>query len=106
MVIKLDRIGDSRDFLVFQYRHDQTVEIVDIAVNSERRKGIGRSLVRQLCHKLEPTLRVYAITRINNEVAHSFYESLGFCVAGVLRRFYSEDGADAVMYVRSAGGPI
>lgn len=85
-----------------------TWEILDIHVPNEmRRQGVGRQLLENLFNILGKNCRVYAITRTSNEIAQQFYESCGFDTAGVLRRFYgSENGADAVMYVRSSGGPI
>lgn len=105
-VIWLDKSPD--DFLCWQRRHDETVEIVDIAVNTERRKGKGRRLLELLFRKLRPETRVFAITRIDNEIAQQFYEKCCFEVVGVLRRFYSSAHhcADAIMYGRKAGGPV
>jgi ribosomal protein S18 acetylase RimI-like enzyme len=100
-------IGDVTDFLVWSLRADGNVEIVDIAVNSERRKGKGRLLVQELFHKLHCMTRVFAITRTTNEIAQQFYERLGFQVSGVLRRYYDdENGADAILFIRRAGGPV
>jgi len=98
----------SQDFLVYREGGGGTVEIFDISVTSEhRRRGIGKQLLTTLFQDVGPGKRVFAITRTTNEVAQQFYESCGFEVAGVLRRFYgAENGADAVMYVRSSGGPL
>lgn len=95
----LMRIGNYADFLLWRDCPGGTVEIVDIAVGSDRRKGVGTAMVRRL-QRLRPDAGIFAITRMTNEVAQQFYESLGFHVAGVLRRFYSADrGADAIMYL-------
>jgi len=98
---------DRNDFLIWRDGGGGTVEIFDIQVNSDRRKGIGRRLLRKLFEQLPPEARVFAITRTSNEIAQHFYEACHFHVAGVLRRFYDADhGADAIVYVRSAGGPL
>lgn len=101
------------DYLVYRSGSGGTVEILDIEVNSERRVGIGRRLVTALLKEVPkecPT--VYAITRIENEIAQQFYEALGFDRVAVIRRFYKDNpypgkrSADAVMYGRSPEGPI
>jgi ribosomal protein S18 acetylase RimI-like enzyme len=107
---ELNRIildNDPRDFLDYQQRPDGTVEIVDIAVNSERRKGKGRRLVEALFSRLGKDTRVWAITRADNEIAQQWYEALQFNVVGVLRRYYGPHrGVDGVMFGRRAGGPV
>lgn len=102
----MTRIGNNLDYIDWRKASGGTVEIMDIAVNSDRRKGIGRSLVSQLMKCFAPEVRVWAITRAENIIAQKFYEALQFD-AIPLRRFYSsEKNIDAVMYIRSAGGPV
>lgn len=103
--IELD--GDKRDYLIWREGSGNTVEIFDIAVGSERGQGKGRRLMELLFRKLSYDTRVFAITRADNLIAQQFYEKLRFDVVGVLRRFYSgEPEVDAIMYGRSAGGPV
>ena len=100
-------LGDLRDFLDYREGSGGSVEIFDLQVGSDRRKGIGRQLVERLCGGLQPDIRVWAITRATNEIAQIFYERCKFTMACPLRRFYSEDnGVDAIMYIRRAGGPL
>jgi len=95
------------DHLLWRTGSGGTVEIYDIAVMSERRKGVGRGMVAELLRSLPPTTIVFAITRADNEIAQQFYEALGFRTVNVLRRFYGADkGVDALMYLRKAGEPI
>lgn len=99
-------LNDGQDFLVWREGSGDTIEVFDIAVNSERRKGTGRRLMEALFRKVGPGKRVFAITRATNLIAQLFYERLRF--DGIpLRRFYSSDkDVDAVMYVRSSEGPV
>lgn len=82
------------------------VEILDIVVSSERRKGRGRKLVEALISKTSKlstrcTL-VYAITRLSNVIAHQFYEACGFRIVGRLHNFYCDNAENtpesALMY--------
>ena len=106
---------DERDFLYWRPGSGKTVEIYDIVVMSQRRKGIGRWLINRLIDHEMPadTKLVYAITRISNGIAKAFYEEMGFRVIGNLWRFYQDESpsgeprkyniADAVMYGRDVG---
>lgn len=104
-VITLD---DHNDYLMYRSGSGNTVEIYDILVTSERRKGKGRQLVNLLLTKYMPAgcTKVWAITRASNFIAHQFYEELGFRVLAPLRDFYGlkdsegKDTVDAIMYGR------
>lgn len=100
-------LSDSRDFLMWRQGSGETIEIFDIAVGSERRKGRGRQLLNLLFNSLEANTVVWAITRSDNEIAQQFYEATRFDIIGVLRRFYGvENGVDAIMYGRKAKGVL
>lgn len=97
----------SCDFLIWRDGSGDTVEILDIVVDSDRRKGRGRQLIEALFKMLPAATKVFAITRTSNLIAQQFYEKLGFSVTGILRNFYgSAHSADAVMYGRSSSGPV
>ncbi len=106
---RLNRIEleDPRDFLVWRAGSGNTVEIYDIAVGSDRRRGKGTALLSKLLAIIGPDPRcVFAITRATNFVAQQFYERRRFRVVGVLRHFYQdgpEQTADAIMYGRDIG---
>jgi ribosomal protein S18 acetylase RimI-like enzyme len=100
-------LDDPRDFLEWREGSGGTVEIWDIQVGTERRKGKGRRLFQKLFAELGPGVTVFAITRADNEVAQQFYEACRFTTVNVLRRFYgAERGVDALMYLRKSGGPV
>lgn len=85
--------GSREDQLVWRPGQGRTVEIFDIVVNSERRRGRGREMVESLKQCVPPsTALIYAITRLSNTIAHEFYESLGFRIVGRLHNFYRESG--------------
>lgn len=87
--------NNGKDFLVYQTGSGGTVEILDIAVMSERQKGIGREMVEELKNRVDTHL-IFAITRPSNGVAIKFYLALGFKIVSRLKRFYVE--GDAIMY--------
>jgi ribosomal protein S18 acetylase RimI-like enzyme len=100
---------DKRDFLDYRWGSGNTVEIYDIEVGSDRRRGRGRALVSILLASVEDqNVTVWAITRAENRIAHEFYWSLGFRVVAPLYEFY--DGGcrrvDALMFGRRAGGRV
>ena len=101
------RIELNGGFLVWEKRHDGTVEIVDIHVDSERRcTGLGRRLLEQLFRQLDGNTRVWAITSADNLIAQQFYEKCQFRDVNILRRFYDDKTLDAIMFLRCAGGPV
>lgn len=85
---------DAKDYLVWRTGTGRTVEIEDIAVHSERRKGKGRQLMARLLQEVgsnhPSTAMIYAITRAGNTIAHQFYEAMGFRLVGRLHYFYRD----------------
>lgn len=96
MTHHLITLDDYRDFLVYRQGMGRTVEIYDICVETDRRKGKGRKLIKRLLENLKDaypdTSMVYAVTRIGNTIAHQFYEALGFRLLGRLHYFYRDSG--------------
>lgn len=86
----------GKDYLVWRDGSGGTVEIYDIAVNSDRRKGIGRAMVETL-KLLVPGKKIFAITRKSNIIAHHFYEGVGFRLCSDLPSLYEDE--DARMYI-------
>ena len=106
MIIELN---NEQDFVAFQInRSGNTIEILDINVNTERRKGTGSHLIAKLIqsHRRMEPYNLYALTRRSNEAARAFYHSLGFTAVSLLPEFYinkEQDGTvvgreDAIIY--------
>lgn len=107
MTAGLQKIVRPDGFLEWEARADGTVEIRDIHVDGEhRRTGVGRRLLEALFRQLPPDARVWAITGADNLNAQQFYEGCLFRDVSPLRRFYGSERLDAIMYLRSAGGPV
>jgi ribosomal-protein-alanine N-acetyltransferase len=63
-----------------------------------RRRGLGRALLEDLLRiaKLERVTVVTLQVRYSNEAAQKLYRSVGFKLAGVRKRYYSDNGEDAI----------
>lgn len=89
------------DYLTYREGSGGTIEIFDIAVQTERGVGKGRRLIEKLLAEIPSDVRlVFAITRDSNSIARQFYAAVGFHVIGVLGGFYPvADGfQNAIMY--------
>lgn len=78
------------------------MEIVNIAVDPrQRRMGHGRSLMRMLLQVAVKMgmQKVSLEVRESNAAARALYESLGFCQSGRRRRYYPDNGEDALIYI-------
>lgn len=91
-------LNDERDYLEWRQGSGDTLEIYDIVVGSERRKGKGRLLVQTVLGLCKPygAKLLWAITRASNGIAQDFYSGVGFRVIARLNKFYQ--GEDAIMY--------
>jgi ribosomal-protein-alanine N-acetyltransferase len=79
-------------------------EIHTVAVAPEHQgKGIGRALVRGLLALADAEkAEIFLEVRTDNEPAHRLYESEGFTVVGLRRRYYPVSRADAHTMRREA----
>ncbi len=97
------------DYLDWQTGSGESVEIADIVVGTDRRKGAGRRLVQALIDlfphghdKGVPGITlIYAICKKSNRTACQFYEALGFRIIARLHNFHQFQAGkweDALMY--------
>ncbi|HSC88502.1 MAG TPA: ribosomal protein S18-alanine N-acetyltransferase [Polyangiaceae bacterium] len=78
------------------------LEVLDVAVHeAERRRGLGRSLVRALFEAAEArgARSAYLEVRASNTAAQALYVALGFVRDGERRGYYG-DGEDAWLFRR------
>ncbi len=79
--------------------------LMDIAVDpGRRRRGVATALVRGLLERLPtPEDQITLEVRRSNHGAQDLYVGFGFKPAGVRRRYYADNGEDAVIMWRTPG---
>ena len=90
-------IGFAGAWIILDESH-----ITNIAVYKEERgQGIGRKLTEGLMQYLSNLGAAYATLEVrkSNEVAQNLYKSLGFIKLGVRKRYYEDNGEDALIMV-------
>jgi ribosomal-protein-alanine N-acetyltransferase len=79
-------------------RYDTVWHVMNIAVDPDRRRrGIGTALITALLERVEPDAQLTLEVRRSNDAALALYERFGFRSAGVRRRYYADNGEDAVI---------
>jgi ribosomal-protein-alanine N-acetyltransferase len=86
-------------------RYADVWHLMNIAVAPERRReGIASMLIERLFSETGPGARITLEVRASNSAAIRMYERFGFRPAGHRRRYYHDNGEDAlVMWLEPAG---
>ena len=84
-------------------RYDTVWHVMNVSVApEERRVGIATSLLLELLQRIDdPAARLTLEVRRSNTPAIALYERFGFRSAGVRRRYYRDNGEDAVIMWRT-----
>jgi [ribosomal protein S18]-alanine N-acetyltransferase len=84
-------------------RYDRVWHLMNIAVDpDERRHGIATALLERLYAEIaDPAAQLTLEVRRSNTSAIALYERQGFRAAGVRRRYYQDNGEDAVVMWRT-----
>jgi len=93
---KLTR-NKGKDYLVYREGQNDTTEIYDIAVTSNRLKGVGTELIDELKEKTKGNL--FAFMRKSNLIAKAFYLKNGFDVHHI-PKFYPDEDAYLITWKR------
>lgn len=81
--------------------HPDVWHLMNVAVDpGQRRRGIASALIEQLFDSIDEGDRVSLEVRGTNRGAIAMYERFGFSVAGSRRRYYQDNGEDAVVMER------
>jgi ribosomal-protein-alanine N-acetyltransferase len=83
-------------------RYDAVWHVMNIAVDpTERRRGIATALLERLLERVERDAQLTLEVRRSNAGAMTLYERFGFRSAGVRRRYYADNGEDAIVMWRT-----
>ena len=96
------RGGEMLGYLVCS-RYDTVWHIMNVAVDPEhRRTGIATAMLLDLVRRIDSqTARFTLEVRESNVAAIELYERYGFRAAGRRRRYYQDNGEDAVVMWRT-----
>ncbi|HVW16967.1 MAG TPA: GNAT family N-acetyltransferase [Solirubrobacteraceae bacterium] len=93
--------GEVAGYLICS-RFDTVWHLMDIAVDPGRqRRGIGSAMLRALLGEVGEDARLTLEVRRSNAGAIALYERFGFLVAGTRRRYYADNGEDALIMWRT-----
>ena len=83
-------------------RYDTVWHVMNIAVAPEaRRRGIASALLAELFVRAGEDSRFTLEVRRSNQGAIDLYQREGFAVAGMRRRYYQDNGEDALIMWRT-----
>jgi ribosomal-protein-alanine N-acetyltransferase len=97
-----DRIeGELVGYLICS-RYDTVWHIMNVAVDPDlRRRRIATTLLETLIARVERDAQLTLEVRRSNAGAIELYERFGFRSAGVRRRYYQDNGEDAIVMWRT-----
>ncbi len=84
-------------------RYDTVWHVMNVAVDAEnQRQGLASALLAELYAQVgDPLARFTLEVRPSNRVAIHLYEREGFRAAGMRRRYYQDNGEDALVMWRT-----
>jgi ribosomal-protein-alanine N-acetyltransferase len=84
-------------------RYDTVWHIMNVAVDPDvRRTGVATALLTALLERVgDPRARFTLEVRQSNAAAIALYEGFGFRTAGLRRRYYQDNGEDALIMWRT-----
>jgi len=86
-------------------RYDIVWHVMNVAVDSQhQRKGLASALLAELYRRVDDDSARFTLeVRPSNHVAIHLYEREGFRAAGMRRRYYQDNGEDALVMWRTPG---
>ena len=83
-------------------RYEEVWHVMNVAVDPrELRRGIATALLENLIGRLGEDARMTLEVRPSNHAAIALYERFGFLAAGTRRRYYQDNGEDALIMWRT-----
>jgi ribosomal-protein-alanine N-acetyltransferase len=88
-------------------RYADVWHLMNVAISPDRRReGIASRLLERLFEKAGPNARYTLEVRTSNHTAIAMYERFGFRRAGHRRRYYHDNGEDALIMWLEAPAPV
>jgi ribosomal-protein-alanine N-acetyltransferase len=88
-------------------RYHHVWHLMNVAVDPERRRGgIARAMIERLFEDAGPQSRFTLEVRVSNAVAIEMYRGFGFELAGRRKRYYHDNGEDALIMWLEARQPV
>jgi ribosomal-protein-alanine N-acetyltransferase len=92
-----ERDGKLVGYLVCA-RYDDVWHLMNVAVDpGHRRHRIATELIERMFERAGPGARCTLEVRVSNQVAIEMYQRFGFRSAGRRRRYYHDNGEDALI---------
>ena len=83
-------------------RYDTVWHVMNVAVDpTRRRRGIATALIAALLERVGDDAQITLEVRKSNTGAIALYERFGFRSAGLRRRYYADNGEDAMIMWRT-----
>ncbi|HEU0317310.1 MAG TPA: ribosomal protein S18-alanine N-acetyltransferase [Solirubrobacteraceae bacterium] len=83
-------------------RYDMVWHVMNVAVDpAHHREGIATALIVRLLDEVGPEARLTLEVRPSNGPAIALYQRFGFASAGTRRRYYQDNGEDALVMWRT-----
>jgi [ribosomal protein S18]-alanine N-acetyltransferase len=87
-------------------RYDEIYHLMNIAVDPDRhRQGVARTLLEAMLERGGNDANYTLEVRVSNAPAIALYERYDFRSVGTRRRYYSDNGEDALIMWRAVGTP-
>jgi ribosomal-protein-alanine N-acetyltransferase len=87
-------------------RYDEAYHLMNIAVEpNHRRQGVAKRLLDALLDRGGRDANYTLEVRVSNASAIALYESFDFRGVGTRRRYYADNGEDAIIMWRAEGSP-
>jgi [ribosomal protein S18]-alanine N-acetyltransferase len=79
-------------------RYERVWHLMNVAIAPERRReGLATGLIERLFEEAGSRARYTLEVRVSNEAAITMYEGFGFQSSGLRRRYYHDNGEDALI---------
>jgi len=87
-------------------RYDEALHVMNIAVDPDhRRAGVASMLLDSVIARAGEDANYTLEVRVSNAGAIALYERYGFHGVGTRRRYYADNGEDAIIMWRAIGTP-